>query len=436
MEFLDGISLTKAIEPGQPLKANRSIHIAKQLCRALGAAHDAGIVHRDLKPDNIYLISRGGDRDFVKVLDFGIAKVGGQKSKLTQVGQVFGTPHYMSPEQCAGTVVDKRTDIYALGVIMYEMASSRVPFDADNLMGILTKHLYEEPVMPHELPPPVDVPPALEAVIMKCLAKKADVRYQTMQEVLADLELVEQGLTPSAVLEGVRRASQVGVGPRDTERRTNGLTVDVGNFELPKSRGTGLLIGAVALLLVVGGGAFFALSGGDSKPAVSPEVSTDKPATAGVPGTGATEKSPTPAPTLATSDPTTPKPAPTPGPEENKGPAQPSEVAQVRVQIASTPTGAEVHNDGALLGRTPFTIERPKAGQPPLDLVLKLSGFKDAPVRISPYTQEQLQITLARRWTAPTPPAVRPTPPTPTPKPADDVRPRPRPPTEVLDPWN
>src|SRR5688572_7379575 len=207
MEFLDGIALTKAIEPNKPLEARRSIHIAKQLCRALGAAHDIGIVHRDLKPDNVYLISRGGDKDFVKVLDFGIAKVVGAKSKLTQVGQVFGTPHYMSPEQCSGTQVDKRTDVYALGVIMYEMASSRVPFDADNLMGILTKHLYEEPIKPHELPPPVDVPPSLEAIIMKCLAKKTDVRYQSMQEVLADLELVEQGLTPSAVLDGVRRAT-------------------------------------------------------------------------------------------------------------------------------------------------------------------------------------------------------------------------------------
>jgi len=245
MEFLDGISLTRAIEPNQPLKSARTIHIAKQLCRALGAAHEIGIVHRDLKPDNIYLISRGGDKDFVKVLDFGIAKVGGQKSKLTQVGQVFGTPHYMSPEQCAGTAVDKRTDIYALGVIMYEMTSSRVPFDADNLMGILTKHLYEEPVMPHELPPPVDVPPALEAVIMKCLAKKADLRYQTMQEVLADLELVEQGLTPTAVVEGVRRASNTGMrGDTRNEvsaRGTNtGITVDVGGYEVPKSRSTGV----------------------------------------------------------------------------------------------------------------------------------------------------------------------------------------------------
>ncbi|HEX5659400.1 MAG TPA: serine/threonine-protein kinase, partial [Polyangiales bacterium] len=267
MEFLDGKSLTKAIEPGTPLKANRTIHIAKQLCRALGAAHEIGIVHRDLKPDNIYLISRGGDPDFVKVLDFGIAKVVGQKSKLTQVGQVFGTPHYMSPEQCAGTAVDKRTDIYALGVIMYEMTSSRVPFDADNLMGILTKHLYEEPVKPHELPPPVDVPPALEAVILKCLAKKADLRYQTMQEVLADLELVEQGLTPQAVVEEVKRATartEAALAPRAS---TGGnFTMDVGSFELPKSKNTGLIIGAAIVALLVVGGGVFAFAGGKEEP--------------------------------------------------------------------------------------------------------------------------------------------------------------------------
>ena len=111
----------------------------------------------------------------------------------------------------------------------------------------------------------------------------------------------------------------------------------------------------------------------------------------------------------------------------------------MRVQIASTPTGAEVHNDGALLGRTPFTIERPRAGEPALDLVLKLSGFKDAPIRISAYTQEKLAITLARRWTAVPSAPVRPPPvkPDPVKPPVDEPpRPRPRPPTEVLDPWN
>src|SRR4051812_2054987 len=199
MEFLDGVSLTKAIEVQHPMPADRVIRIAKQLCEALGAAHERSIVHRDLKPDNIYLVKRGNDKDFVKVLDFGIAKVGGASSKLTKAGQVFGTPHYMSPEQCAGSNVDQRTDIYALGVILYEMSAGRVPFDADNLMGILTKHMYKKPIPPHELPPPQNVPPGLEAIIMKCLEKSTEVRYQSMAEVKADLEAIESGLTPRAV---------------------------------------------------------------------------------------------------------------------------------------------------------------------------------------------------------------------------------------------
>jgi PEGA domain-containing protein len=242
-------------------------------------------------------------------------------------------------------------------------------------------------------------------------------------------------------VEGVRRASQVGVGPRNTDRRTSngGLTVDVGSFELPKSRSTGLIVGAVGLLLVLGAGAYFALAGGDQHAGVQPEPGASNTAGAASGATSHAPASPTPtapAPSLPTTEPTTPTPAPTP--PEDKKPAEPAEVAPVRVQIASTPTGAEVHNDGALLGRTPFTIDRPKAGEPALDLVLKLSGFKDAPVRVSAYTQEQLTITLTRRWTPAPPAPVRAITPKPEPaKPADDSpRPRPRPPTEVLDPWN
>ncbi|MDB4977230.1 MAG: Serine/threonine protein kinase PrkC, regulator of stationary phase [Myxococcaceae bacterium] len=451
MEFLDGISLTKAIEPNKPLKSTRTIHIAKQLCRALGAAHDVGIVHRDLKPDNIYLISRGGDKDFVKVLDFGIAKVGGQKSKLTQVGQVFGTPHYMSPEQCAGTQVDKRTDIYALGVIMYEMTSSRVPFDADNLMGILTKHLYEEPVQPHELPPPVDVPPALEAVIMKCLAKKPDLRYQTMQEVLADLELVEQGLTPGAVVEGVRRATQNNArGEARTDARiaartdrgargtTGNLTLDGTQFELPRSKPTGLIIGGVLGALVLVGGIVFAISGGDEPKAVV----TPEPAANPAPATGAEQ------PASAKTEPSAPvlpePPAiPTPPPHSETAHADQTAAAEttVRVHISSSPEGAEVVGDGALLGRTPFEVDRPKRGEPALELTLKFGGHKDSPVRITSNTQEKLDITLEKKRAAGTASAPRVTP-APVSRPPEPVRqeephrPRARPSTEVLDPWN
>lgn len=189
MELLDGRSLSKVLAQERPLDPYRAAHITFQLTKALGAAHGQGIVHRDMKPDNVILIEKEGNPDFVKVLDFGIAKVAGASSKLTQAGEVFGTPHYMSPEQCAGKPVDHRTDVYALGIILYEMVSGRVPFDADDLMGILTKQIYEPPTPPRELSPPTELPELLEAIIMKALAKVPEQRFASMSEFRKEIEL-------------------------------------------------------------------------------------------------------------------------------------------------------------------------------------------------------------------------------------------------------
>jgi eukaryotic-like serine/threonine-protein kinase len=205
MEYLDGVPLTSLLGK-EPVPITRLIHIATQIADGLEAAHLREIVHRDLKPDNIFIIDRGSEKDFVKILDFGIAKVSSGTAKLTRHGSVFGTPHYMSPEQAAGAPLDHRTDIYSLGVILYEMTCGKVPFDADNFMGILTQHMYQAPVPIRALVPPQDVPPGLEAIVLKCLSKKPDHRYQSMTELKQDFEKLVKGLVPDAVGEMMSRS--------------------------------------------------------------------------------------------------------------------------------------------------------------------------------------------------------------------------------------
>jgi serine/threonine-protein kinase len=400
MEFLDGIALTKAMEETRPLPVRRTVHIAKQICTALGAAHERGIVHRDLKPDNVYLVKRSGDSDFVKVLDFGIAKVGGATSKLTRAGQVFGTPHYMSPEQCAGTEVDQRTDIYALGVILYEMCSGRVPFDADNLMGILTKHLYETPIPPRELPPPTDVPPALEQIILKALAKRADDRYQSMAEMREDLERVEQGIMPLAAMDAVDRASR---GGREGTQRT-GLAVGVGDpAEAPKKNLLPLVAaGAVAALLLVGGAVGLAIagSGRDDTPAVAvrpvaPVTGQDAPAVVAGRGPAAANSGAGAAGTAAGLGVTgvSATGAGTAGAGAGAAGSEAPRPALVRLQ--SNPPGAEIFRGAALLGNTPREIEKPTDGST-LTLTLRLAGYQDREVAIIRESAPELTIGLER----------------------------------------
>jgi serine/threonine-protein kinase len=151
MELLDGEDLATVLQRETTIPLARAADILLQCCKALGAAHSKGIVHRDMKPENIFLTQREGRPDFVKIVDFGIAKMsdietkGTPGRKLTKTGMIFGTPEYMSPEQAAGKPLDHRVDIYALGVIFFEMLTGRVPFVGDTFMGILTQHMFEPP---------------------------------------------------------------------------------------------------------------------------------------------------------------------------------------------------------------------------------------------------------------------------------------------------
>jgi eukaryotic-like serine/threonine-protein kinase len=187
MELLEGRSLASLLRTGGPLPAERGLAIVRQLVNALKAAHDSSIVHRDLKPDNIHISKGDGDRDLVKIVDFGLAKVIGS-SKLTRSGMVFGTPHYMSPEQASGELVDHRADIYALGIVMYEMFTGKVPFEADSYMGVLTKHIHMTPAPPSELRSELKELGALEDVILRCLQKRPADRYDNLAALLVDLE--------------------------------------------------------------------------------------------------------------------------------------------------------------------------------------------------------------------------------------------------------
>jgi len=188
MEFLDGEDLGNVLGREVTVDADRVCGIVLQCCRALSATHAKGIVHRDIKPENIFLTKRDGVDDFVKIVDFGIAKMsdietdGAPGRKLTKTGMIFGTPEYMSPEQAAGKDLDHRVDVYALGIILYECLAGRVPFEGDTFMGVLTQHLFAELPPIDELNPNAKVSRELELVIRKALAKDPDDRYQDTEE--------------------------------------------------------------------------------------------------------------------------------------------------------------------------------------------------------------------------------------------------------------
>src|SRR5512146_471293 len=186
MEELDGVSLSALLHDG-PLPLERAAMLLAQICRALAAAHERGIVHRDLKPDNVIVLRRDDGSDFVKVVDFGIAKSRAvpERPRVTRAGTIIGTPEYMAPEQGAAASVDHRADIYAFGVLAYELVTGGVPFHAQNAIATVLEHQTKAVVPPGQLRP--GMPPEFETLVMKALAKRPEARHQTMAEVATEL---------------------------------------------------------------------------------------------------------------------------------------------------------------------------------------------------------------------------------------------------------
>ncbi|MFY0539615.1 protein kinase domain-containing protein [Nannocystis pusilla] len=191
MEYLEGEDLKSVLKRERVLPWERARDIILQVCAALAAAHAHGVVHRDLKPDNIYLI-RQGDQELVKVLDFGIAKVISEAGdEMTQTGVLLGTPEYMSPEQAQEQPLDGRSDIYAMGVLMFRMFTGRLPFRAKAFMAVLGMHMQQPPPRPSEVDPNHAVSERQEAVILRCLEKKPEDRYQTADELAAAIRAID-----------------------------------------------------------------------------------------------------------------------------------------------------------------------------------------------------------------------------------------------------
>ncbi len=227
MELLKGVDLRTLQQREGALPLQRAVAIAIQVCRGLGAAHHAGIVHRDLKPDNIFLVEREGRKDFVKLLDFGVAKLMNAKldealSYTTSAGIAVGTPEYMSPEQALGDSVDHLADVYATGVILFEMISGQRPFHANSAREVMVKHMTAQPPRVSKVRTyPYSIPVALDQLILHCLKKDPHSRPLSIGEVEDRLQRIALRLQQEAV------APMVRLGPVRPEKRVL-LAVGVG----------------------------------------------------------------------------------------------------------------------------------------------------------------------------------------------------------------
>ncbi len=387
MEYLEGTTLASQLAKHTALDIMRSLHIGAQIASALDAAHAAGIIHRDLKPDNIMLIPRLGDPDFVKVLDFGLAKVfaAGASGIKTAAGVLLGTPQYMSPEACESKVaVDHRTDIYALGVLLFQMTTGVLPFDGESMGEVLVKQVTALPPAPRGLNP--NIPPSVEQILLRCLAKPLANRFQSMldlRQALLDPEAYLRSAPPiaparsvgpgeakidaktvmahAAMLQAQKEAAQQRTrisadavalpalaGPAVPANHTMRIGTPYGFTSAPRPRRLWPIILGLGVVLGLVGGAIALWSSRDPVAAIAidaavPDRGSSGPSVITV-GSGST--------------------------------SPPPQAITVKLTLQSTPSGAEVYDEaGVVLGMTPLSLGWP-ASPTPVAFELRLKGYK------------------------------------------------------------
>ncbi len=397
MEFVEGRTLHEVIRGDGPLLPARALRIAHDIARSLQEAHAQGIVHRDLKPSNIMLVETV-DGEQVKVLDFGIAKVLQHDAEnLTMDDRIVGSPRYMSPEQIRHHAIDGRSDLYSLGVVLYEMVAGTPPFGGDKTLDTLISHL-NDPVPALGSRSPYEIPPRLETFVQSLLAKDRDQRPADVAGLRTELRAVLQELadvpTDSGAMigpavSGARKLPDPTVESQPTMSRPE-VASEGGRSRLWPAMLVGGLAGALAIVALLAGGAWWVSSGaGPEEPA----------AVAAAPARAPVEPAPAAAPRASA------------------------------VKVSSTPPGAEVWQGTTLRGVTPIELAHVE-GEPPLELELRSAGHEPQKVA-HPWSAEtsELAVTL-KALPAPSPapkaaPKAQPAKPRPVARPAPAKKPEP-----------
>ncbi len=262
MEYLPGRDLGQVLKEDGPLSFTRVARIGAQVCASVGQAHELGVVHRDLKPENVMLIEGSPVPDFVKVLDFGLAKLREHEEmgaqSITRQGSILGTPYYMAPEHIRGEPVDQRSDVYALGALMYKALTGAPPFWATTPVGVLTMHLTDDVEPPSERAPKRDIPKEADEILLKAMRKNPADRYQTMQGLRDALLEHLESIGEAGGLESLRIGSGVAI-PSDSGRARHLATrVDVDEFEarLRRRSALGILFALLAVAALAAGAVY------------------------------------------------------------------------------------------------------------------------------------------------------------------------------------